>query len=268
MTGNGQQWKEPIVIEMVSQEEYEAMSKYEREDYLMNLTTEQYETMEIYGGLNGITSKHDYKLKSLEKRCEWTEKTVKNSFDEYCIGLANIPLEDRPFLEQKVPRALDMMGKYILDSADVESERKLEYSFYMNEQQYAKRSIAKGTIPFDPIEALSVFENGRTLQDQVKYEDRMDYLINLIDLDNMSYKQRRKMISTLLLEKDNPESYLQEDMQKLYDSMLESPALKKESNRDIFEYMIQGLTETDMAKEIGCTRQNISEKIKRIIEDL
>ena len=241
MTENGQQWKEPIVIEMVSQEEYEAMSKYEREDYLMNLTTEQYETMEIYGGLNGITSKHDYKLKSLEKRCEWTEKTVENSFDEYCIGLANIPLEDRPFLEQKVPRALDMMGTYILESQGITSPVKLEeYPFYKTEQQYGDRSIAKSTIPFDPIEALSVFENGRTLQDPVKYEDRMDYLINLIDLDNMNYKQRRKMISTLLLEKDNPESYLQEDMQKLYDSMLGT--LKKEDDKKIFEYMVNGLT--------------------------
>lgn len=267
MTENGQQWKEPIVIEMVSQEEYEAMSKYEREDYLMNLTTEQYETMEIYGGLNGITSKHDYKLKSLEKRCEWTEKTVENSFDEYCIGLANIPLEDRPFLEQKVPRALDMMGKYILKSRDVQSGVTLEeYSFYDDEFEYAKRSISKSTIPFDPIEALSVFENGRTLQDPVKYEDRMDYLINLIDLDNMNYKQRRKMISTLLLEKDNPESYLQEDMQKLYDSMLET--LKKEDDKKIFEYMVNGLTESEMAEKFGCTQRNIGLKIKRIVDSM
>ena len=244
----------------------EEMTPVDRESYLDKLTVDQYESLEITGG-SSMTSSHDYRLKRYSKRKEWVDKTIENNLDEYSLGMAMIPLDNRQFIDHKIPRALEMMGKYLLKSQDILSCRELdEYSFYEDESEYAKRKISKDTAVIDQHEAASAFENGEPLATNHGFEERLDYLVGLLDISAMTQDEKRKLLSVGISQKDNKGSEIQSQMSKIYDDIIEN--LKKKDDKDIIDLLISGKTEEQIASILGGTRQNINKKIKRIIEHI
>lgn len=247
------------IIEILPDEVVKAMRVEDREDYYKKLTTEQYESLEIVGG-KSITCPHDYLLKSYNKRKEWVEKTIKNSFDEYCIGLANIALTDRQFEEQKVPRALDMMGSYLLKSRDIESPRKIEDTFHIAEEDFLKTKISKESTVIDV--SSGVFDISRQKETSLD----IGRIKELLNVHNMNFDEKKKLVTKGLPFKDEEDSDLCVFMKELYFDICSN--LQKEDDKIILDLMISGVSEEDISNNLGTTRQNINKKIKRIISNI
>lgn len=255
--------KQTQIIFVLPSKEVSEMSDVDKEKYLNDLTVDQYESLEITGG-DHITSSHDYRLKRYSKRREWVEKTIENSFDEYSLGMSMIPLDNRQFIDHKVPRALDMMGKYLLKSHDILSCRKLpEYTFYEDESEYAKRKIGEDTVVLDQQEAASAFENGEPLSTNHGFEERLNFLVGLLDISSMNHEEKRKLLSLGISQKDNSGSEIQHQMKEIYDDIISN--LKKEDDKKIVDLIVEGKTETEIASIIGGSQPNVNKKIKRIV---
>lgn len=254
------------VVVILPPKEFDKLSSEEKLVYLDKLTIEQYESLEIIGG-NSITSKHDYRLKSYNKRKEWVDKTIENNLDEYSLGMAMIPLDNRQFLDHKVPRALDMMGKYLLKSRDILSCRDLpEYTFYEDETEYAKRKISKETAVLDQQEAAAAFENGDPLATNYGFEERLSFLIGLLNISEMNYEEKRKLLSIGISQKDNKGSEIKDQMERIYVDIIENA--KKEEDKLIIDLLIDGKTEVQIASIVGGSQPNINKKIKRIVKHI
>lgn len=248
--------------QLLSWEEIDQLEPKEKKLYLDKLTVEEYESLPIRGG-DSLTSNIDFKLKKYEKRKAWVNTTVENNLYEYELGMKLLSKDERQFSQQKIPRSLDYMATYMLGSLDIESSRNLEYSFYMTEDDYGKRSIAKNIVSMDLEENEHIHANDTVLGGE-PYEIRRNRLIGLLKLDKMNYEQKRKLISMGLIEKDNPNSDLYKTMSDLYEIIINS--VKKNSDKEIVDMLISGMIEEDIAQNIGCSRQNINKKIKRIVD--
>lgn len=265
MKENGIKESKSKIVELISLEELEQMNDLDKESYLNKLTTEQYESLPISGG-ESIISKADYRLGSYQKRKEWVEKTLENGFEEFQVGISTMLQDDRQFSEQKVPRALDFLGSYLLESLDIKSPRALEeYPFYVDERAYESRKHNRETISFDPQESVIVFED-KGNGEHVEYSERLVRLINMIDLPNMSYKEKRRLVTKVLKEKDNTASDLQFVMTKIYQEII--TGIKKEEDRELLDLIIIGKTESEIAVMLGSSQQNINKKVKRIINKI
>lgn len=257
------------VVDLLSEEEISEMNQLEKESYLEKLTTNQYESLPIAGGRN-ISAPHDYRLKRLKKRTEWVEKTVDNNLEEYEYGigtLLNGGMNCPRFETQKVPRALDYMGSYLLKSHDVTSPRQLdEYSFYVDEREYNNHSSTKDTILMDSDESVDLFsDKDEYINIQTEeFSSRIWGLVNMLKLEEMNYQEKKKLLYRGIVEKDNPTSGLQEVMQSLYDSIVNN--LQKESDKEIIDLIVAGKTEEEISLIQNCSQPNISKKVKRIVK--
>lgn len=257
------------VVDLLSEEEINEMNQLEKESYLEKLTTNQYESLPIAGG-KSISAPHDYRLKRFKKRKEWVEKTVDNNLEEYEYGigtLLNGGMNCPRFETQKVPRALDYMGSYLLKSHDVTSPRQLDgYSFYVDEREYNNHSSMKDTILMDSDESVDLFsDKDEYINIQTEeFSSRIWGLVNMLKLEEMNYQEKKKLLYRGIAEKDNPTSGLQEVMQSLYDSIVNN--LQKESDKEIIDLVIAGKTEEEISLIQNCSQPNISKKIKRIVK--
>ncbi|MBO1087121.1 hypothetical protein [Enterococcus mundtii] len=255
--------KQVEVVQLVSIKEIEAMNEIDKMSYLKKLTTEQYESLPISGGYT-LTTKADYLLSTFKKRSEWVDKTIENSLDEYAVGMNMIISDGRQFGEQKTPRALDFMGSYLLESLDILSPRSLvEYPFYVDERAYESRKHNRDVITFDTQEAATVFEEGESINNTPEFGKRINRLLQMLVLDEMTYDEKRRLVTKVIKEKNNVGSELQQVMTVLYEDIISN--VKKKEDVKIIDLLIEGKTESDISKIIGSTQPNINKKIKRII---
>lgn len=255
------------VVPLLSEAEIDEMDRSQKEKYLERLTTNQYESLTIRGG-QGITARHDNRLKRLDKRKEWVEKTIENSLEEYECGLETLLNTGARFETLKVPRALDFMGSYLLKSLDVDSTRELEdYVFYVDEREYNSHGTTKDTIHIDLEENEDLFrDEGLDYGESSEFSSRVCRMLEMLDIGEMEYEEKRALLYKGLAEKDKPFSGLQEVMSHTYNLVISE--MNKETDKEIVNMIIQGKTEEEIAKYQNCTQQNINKKIRRIIRNM
>lgn len=161
--------------------------------------------------------------------------------------------------QQSTERYLEKLGTYLIDSPDVETHRKVEDSFYLNEKDYRNNSaVGKNTYPNSQeveIELESLSEIGDKLTDE--------YLKRLFNPQNVSEGDLRRFII-------NWGNYTQIDNKVLRDEIedLQSEIESVANTNDfimlnLFSY---GLNVTETAKEMGVTQGTLSTRVKQLVK--
>lgn len=256
------------VVPLLDESVINEMSKADKERYLEKLTTNQYESLTIHGG-RSLVARHDNRLKRLSKRTEWVEKTIENNIEEYEYGLDTLLNGGARFETQKVPRALDFMGTYLLKSLDIETTRMVdEYNFYVDEREYNSHGSMSDTVYVDIDENVDLFSDRRNddSYQQDGFSARLYKMLEMLNLEEMEFEEKKKLLYRGIPEKDNPLSALRDIMQNVYELVMNS--ISKESDKEIVVMIIAGKTEEEIALHQNCTQQNINKKIKRIVNNM
>ena len=205
------------------------------------------------------------KLKSFDnkkKKYEDRKKHVEDVLDSVELDeiLAQAVCGD-DYTLGKIEKSLEDLGTYLLKSSDIESERKIKYSFYRDETRYREYAIGKNTIPVD-------FEDREDLHTIHDYEDvelSEDYIFSLFDPEKITAKEKRNVlkigVKELSLIKNK---YLIDEIEYLFEEQIEN----SRSGKDllIINYASMGLTDYEISKKLKIPRRTISENLKKIVE--
>lgn len=161
--------------------------------------------------------------------------------------------------QQSTERYLEKLGTYLINSPDVETHRKVEDSFYLNEKDYRNNSaVGKNTYP-NSQEVEVELESSSEIGDEITD----DYLKRLFNPQNVSEDDLRRFII-------NWGNYTQIDNKVLRDEIedLQSEIESVANANDfimlnLFSY---GLNVTETAKEMGVTQGTLSTRIKQLVK--
>lgn len=159
--------------------------------------------------------------------------------------------------QQSTERYLEKLGTYLINSPDVETHRKVEDSFYLNEKNYKMHNkIGYNTIP-DSVQVETELEN------RSEFNSSLDdgFIMNLFNPQNVSEDDLRRFII-------NWGNYTQIDNKVLRDEIedlqneIESVANANDFIMlNLFSY---GLNVTETAKEMGITQPNVTKRVKNL----
>lgn len=212
----------------------------------------------------GIVMRHDRSLKKWDEREAFVEKVVETHIDEYELGMKMLVVDDRQFSQQKVPRALDWMGTYLLQSTDLKSCRALDdYTFFYDEKDMNRRKTASLTFAVD-FGASQDLHCKKSVFDIPCFDIRVESLKKRLLLDQMDRGQKKRLIKLGLKYKDREGHELQEVMVVLYNTIKDGAW--KESDINIVDLLILGYKEKEIAEELGETQQATHKKINRIVD--
>lgn len=212
----------------------------------------------------GIVMRHDNTLDKYNERELFVEKVVEAHFDEYELGMKMLVVDDRQFSQQKVPKAIDWLGTYLLKSKDIVTCRRLgEYTFYYDEKDMKRGKIASNTISVD-LEASRNLHGNKSVFDEPTYLERMDYLVKRLRLNEMDLNQKKKLIRMGLKYKDKAGHELQETMKDLYQVIC--GGVWKDSDVEVIDLLVLGYKEKEITELLGGTQQNMHKKIDRIVD--
>ncbi len=162
--------------------------------------------------------------------------------------------------QQSTERYLEKLGTYLIKSPDVETHRKVENSFYLNDKDYKTHNkVGYNTIP-DSECVESELENEMEF-----YEDelRSEYVMRLFNPKKLSEDDLRRFIINWGNYTNIENKLLREEIEDLQ-SEIESVANTKDFEMlSLFGY---GLNVTECAKEMGMSKQAISDRIKKLIK--
>lgn len=162
--------------------------------------------------------------------------------------------------QQSTERYLEKLGTYLIKSPDVETHRKVENSFYLNDKDYKTHNkVGYNTIP-DSECVESELENEMEF-----YEDelRSEYVMRLFNPKKLSEDDLRRFIINWGNYTNIENKLLREEIEDLQ-SEIESVANAKDFEMlSLFGY---GLNVTECAKEMGMSKQAISDRIKKLIK--
>lgn len=159
-----------------------------------------------------------------------------------------------------VEGCLEDLGTYLLKSSDIESERKIENSFYQREKDYHKKAIWKNSKHVD----LSIREDlmYTNMLDHVLDED---YLSSLFHPSTITLKEKRNVLKVGIAEINKlTDDTLIGRINYFFDSQIE----KAKSGKDLLllNYAAKGLSDKEISDKLNIPRPTISRNINQIIE--
>ena len=155
----------------------------------------------------------------------------------------------------------DNWGSYLLWSKDIESHRKIENTFFINDKDaigYAEfyKSI---TVDFTDQEALeNRIQNNNTIAYTTEYID------TLFKNGDISVPEKRSLLKNYVQYYDKISD---ESIKDNVDFVLEEIYLNIKDEKDsyIIEHLINGLSESEMECSLGISQQAINKRISRLL---
>ena len=206
----------------------------------------------------------DNNLKTIDERLNFVENIVDENYRldmqiRHTVMNGNRRAEEKP-----LNITIERMGTYLLRSSDIESCRKGDYSFFEAERDYRKMKVGKASISTD-------FASEEEFRDYSINDDDDDNDIDfkydkyrLFNFNEMTPDQKKRLIKKGLKEKDNEYCTIREDLRSAYEYIMDM--LTDEKDLDIVDMLISGMTEAEIADEMGVKRQGINKRIKNIVE--
>jgi len=156
-------------------------------------------------------------------------------------------------------RYLEQLGTYLINSPDIETHRKVENSFYLNEKDYLEHNKTGRNTYADSEEVNNELE--------MKYEfdnDNLElkYVMRLFNPQKLSEDDLRRFIINWGNYTNIDNKLLREEIEDLQ-SEIESVANAKDF--EMLSLFGHGLNVTECAKELGSTHQAVSDRIKKLI---
>lgn len=168
------------------------------------------------------------------------------------------------YMMSNLEKSLEDLGTYLLASDDVESERKLKYSFYRNEKYYkTSTNIGKSTFPFSVQDSefiLYKYEND-VIDNLEVQKDKKKFNKNLIE--NMDKQEFKKLINNYQKIKDFDASG---EIIKSIDFMIKKMKFKKENDKTIVELKRDGYTINQISEKINMPGRTIRERFDVMVK--
>ena len=205
--------------------------------------------------------KFDGNLKTLDERISFVENLVASNIDEINEYIESGMLKKDIRIEQQpLNITIEQLGNYIIRSNDTPSSRDGEYSFFETEGDYRKTAIGKNSVSSDE-SSNEWFEND--VIEEVLYDEYNEYnRYKLFNFDNMTTEDKKRLIKFGLIEKDNEHCGLKDDLKSSYEYIMDM--LTDDKDRFVVEMLMIGMTESDIAKELGVVQSSVNRRIDRI----
>lgn len=215
-----------------------------------------------------LQEKLDYtNFKTLDERSKEVERILDDNLDEYEYRVKITVHDERPFSKQILPNVLDNMGSYLLVSHDIESPRELsEYPFFVSESDFGRRELAKTTQIVDLQKNAWIIEGGKDFMNADGFEERVQFLVKKLNINTMTFSEKKKLVKRGLPEMYNPESNIQQEMYNMY--LLICKNLINPTDRFMFDLLVRGNSYSDIAEKTGIPKRSVYRKIDKIIENI
>lgn len=215
-----------------------------------------------------LQEKLDYtNFRTLDERSKEVKRILDDNLDEYEYRVKITVHDERPFSKQILPNVLDNMGSYLLVSHDIESPRELhEYPFFVSESDFGRRELAKSTQIVDLQKNSWIIEGGKDFMSEDGFEERVQYLVKKLNINTMSFNEKKKLVKRGLPEMYNPESNIQQEMYNMY--LLICKNLINPTDRFMFDLLVQGNSYSDIAEKTGIPKRSVYRKVDKIIENI
>lgn len=206
-------------------------------------------------------------FQTYEERYAEVNRIIDSNLSEYEYRVKMTVKDNRPFSKQLLPNVLDNMGSYLLMSHDIESPRELlDYPFYFSESDFGRRELAKTTQIVDLQNNAWIIENGNDFMREEGFEERVQFLIKKLNMNTMTFNEKKKFVKKVLPEMYNPESNIQQEMYNIYLVMCKS--LTSPTDRMVFDLLVQGNSYNTIAEKTGMPVSTIYWRVDKIIENI
>ena len=181
---------------------------------------------------------------------------------ERAKGILN---KNENFENDKYFKSLENMATKLIRSKDVESCRKIEYSFYENERGYRTNyKIGKSTYSTDFQE--NDIEYNPWNNDEVDLTKDFNQFINLHKATKDDVKRTIQNILPFRMDKEI-DPIIASKIKDLYDFMLfELGNSHREDLVTVFKGLSLGKSDSDIAKDLGVNRSTIGRRKQQIFE--
>lgn len=198
----------------------------------------------------------DNKRKTYKDRKEHVEKVLNDVDVSEALRGCLSGFDDNGY--NYIEYSLDELGTYLLKSHDVESERKIENSFYQREKDYYKSAINKNSVHTDFYNENQQF----TLDENVE-EPYIEYLYKLFsEADTTSKRNIIKAISS--------DEFNELDDCALKDfitTYFEDYINESRDGKDllVLNFLARGMTDKETSAKLKISRPAVSKRIKKVI---
>lgn len=163
---------------------------------------------------------------------------------------------------KETPFDRENWGDYILKSNDIESHRKIDCSFHINEEEARKYAEYNKTDVTD----MESREDLHMLSSYGRDYNRIDesYLNGLFKHGVLSYSEKRQLLRSYrsFYHEVNSET-LQDQINFVIEDIYSN--VRDDMDYSILEYLMSGVTEVEMEELLGVSQQAINKRIVRIL---
>lgn len=200
--------------------------------------------------------------KPKKKKIHLIDYNVKN-LDDRSSRLSDIIKKGKVL----TPKQLDRYADYILESSDIESGRKVEYSYFVTEKEMRKYKEFSAQMEKDNEEysgldymaARDIYSKNKNREDAITI---LNYCI--LHFDTMEIKEKKSLVSQLksinLLDLDsytssNLVSFIKELEMKASD----------ETDKEVLSMFMHGSTEREMAEILGLSISTVNRRLGKML---
>lgn len=168
---------------------------------------------------------------------------------------------NKRFEERPINITIEALGTYLIRASDTESSRSGEYSFFETEKDYRKVKIGRDSISTD-VSSDEGFANYHCTSD-INYGSGYDKH-TLFNFDLMSVDDKKRLIKTGLKYMDDVNIAFSEDLRSAYEYIMSM--LEDERDKLIVDMLIDGMTESEIAKKLGIVQSSVNRRIDRMCD--
>lgn len=195
--------------------------------------------------LEGINGKYEEIIENLEvgEHLYKRDSFISNSHSE----------------EDKIRRALEMMGSKIISANDVESNRKIDYKFWKDDREFRKHMESEVLIGVHRTEDDGEEGESNLIDENVE----LDQVINWTELIDMSNNNVVRALIQSLSEADEYGSLLNNILMQ-FNLFIENEIKMSKGEKNIVNMLRKGLNQSDIANELDVSRASVAQSITRL----
>lgn len=201
-------------------------------------------------------------LTTPKKKEPLIDYNVKN-FDGRSSRLSKIIKESKVLTS----RQLEKYADYILESGDIESGRKVEYSYFVTEKEMRKYKEFSAQLEkdneeysgLDYMDAKGILSKNKNIEDAITI---LNYCV--LHFDTMEIKEKKNLVSQLksvnLLELD---SYTSNNLEIFIEEL--KARASDEIDTDVISMFMHGSTEREIAEMLGLSISTVNRRLGKML---
>lgn len=191
----------------------------------------------------------DNNLKTYDERLQYVQNVINHN------SLSEIQLES--------------FADYLLTSVDIESNRKIDYKFWLNQNQFKQYGEHKNVMLADSM-VIDAYENGNSIMDIVQQDNRHDDKLTNEYIDSMfcnlstPNEVKRIIKGYHFIQRNNHDLRISTNIEYVIDNVFNS----LEFGRDllIVNWLLNGRSQKEIACKLNISESTVHKRLKKISE--